>query len=190
MPRTAAQNKVIRDKRKTKILMKTLKIFATQGFDEVTIDDISNESNCSHGLVYHYFEKKDDIFNELLKVQKEDFEESLFPREKALEAKGLDGLRIVCDHYENLRNLSKNHLFFAKMDANRDYLTSSATKELDGESPLNALIELYQQVGASNPEAKARMLLDAIVGLLSRLVNIEEKQQAVLPGLLFDFFCK
>ena len=40
MPRTPQQNALIRDKRRTKILLKTLKLFAINGFDEVTIDAI------------------------------------------------------------------------------------------------------------------------------------------------------
>lgn len=190
MPRTAAQNAIIRDKRKTKILMKTLKIFACQGFDEVTIDDISNESNCSHGLVYHYFEKKDDIFNELLKIQKEEYQESLFPKEAALNAGGNEGLKIVCEHYENLKNLSKNHLFFAKIDANRDYITNSAVKELDGESPFKTLVCLFGQAGFANPENKATLFLDLVTGLLNRFINGNEKQREVLPTSLFDFISK
>ena len=77
MPRTPQQNAIIRDKRRTKILLKTLKLFATKGFDEVTIDAISIESACSHGLVYHYFEKKEDIFNGLFELQREDYNETI-----------------------------------------------------------------------------------------------------------------
>jgi len=190
MPRTAAQNAVIRDKRKTKILMKTLKLFAFQGFDQVTIDDISNESNCSHGLVYHYFEKKDDIFNDLLNVQKEEFPESIFPKEEALKANGFEGLRIISDYYENFKNLSKNHLFLAKITSNSDYVTNSATKELDGESPYLTLVTLYKEAGFENAETKALIALDLFVGFLSRLISSEEKQREVLPNSLFDFISK
>lgn len=187
MPRTAAQNAIIRDKRKTKILMKTLKIFACVGFDEVTIDDISNESNCSHGLIYHYFEKKDDIFNELMRVQKEEFPKSIFPEEEALNAGGKEGLKLVCEYYENLKNLSKNDLFFAKITANRDYFTNSATKTLDGKSPYSTLVTLFKDAGFDNAESKARLFLDLVVGLLSRYINGKEKQREVSPNSLFDF---
>ena len=53
MPRTAAQNEAIRDKRKDKMMNKTLKLFAIKGFDSITIDDISKASNCAHGRFYH-----------------------------------------------------------------------------------------------------------------------------------------
>ena len=98
MPRTPQQNALIRDKRRTKILLRTLKLFATKGFDEVTIDAISTESSCSHGLVYHYFEKKEDIFNALFELQREDFNDALFPRIAAAKGGVLAGLKVMCDH--------------------------------------------------------------------------------------------
>lgn len=188
MPRTAVQNAIIRDKRKTKIMMKTLKLFATRGFDGITIDGISNESNCSHGLVYHYFEKKDDIFNDLLSLQLEEFKESVFPKDAALAAGGLDGLKIVCDHYENLKNLSKNHLYFAKISLNRDYSTYTATKELNGESPLTTIAALCAQAGL--PDDAAMSFVDYLNGVVSRLISAEGKMAELPSGQLFAFISK
>ncbi len=188
MPRTAVQNAIIRDKRKTKIMMKTLKLFATRGFDEVTIDGISNESNCSHGLIYHYFEKKDDIFNDLLVLQSEEFKESVFPKDAALAAGGLDGLKIVCEHYENLKNFSKNHLYFAKVNLNRDYSTYTATKKLNGESPLATIATLCDQAGLA--EGVPMSFIDYLNGVISRLISAEGKMAELLSGQLFAFVSK
>ena len=41
MPRTAAQNKAIKDKRKKRLLEVALKTFAYRGYTDVTIDDIT-----------------------------------------------------------------------------------------------------------------------------------------------------
>lgn len=195
MPRTAAQNAVIRDKRKTKIMLKTLKLFATKGFDEITIDAISNESNCSHGLVYHYFEKKDDIFNALIELQKEEYEESVFPKEAALSVGGLEGLKIVCDYYESLKNLGKNHLFFAKINLNRDYSTYTSTVELNGESSLNTISELFKQAAergqiSDGSEETALSFADYLNGVLSRLIFGKEKMAELPSGTLFSFISK
>lgn len=188
MPRTAVQNAIIRDKRKTKIMMRTLKLFATRGFDEITIDAISNESNCSHGLVYHYFEKKEDIYNALLELQAEDFKESVFPKDEALAAGGLNGLRFVCEFYENLKTLSKNHLYFAKINLNRDYSTYATTKDLDGESPLETISALFEQAGLSEDLAIA--FVDYLNGVVSRLISAEGKMAELKPGQLFTFISR
>lgn len=44
-----------------------LKLFATRGFAATKISDIVERAQISHGLVYHYFGSKEDIFYELLK---------------------------------------------------------------------------------------------------------------------------
>ena len=173
--------------------MKTLRLFATRGFDEVTIDAISIESGCSHGLIYHYFEKKDDIFNALLKIQEAEYPESVFPKQTALEVGGLFGLKVACDFFDNLKNACKNALFFAKINVSRDYSTYSAVKKLLGESPYKPLVTLIKEAQAngdipkSNPETKALAFLDYAMGVLSRLISGEGKQSAIEPGSFFEF---
>ena len=196
MPRTPQQNALIRDKRRTKILLRTLKLFATKGFDEVTIDAISTESSCSHGLVYHYFEKKEDIFNALFELQREDFNDTLFPRIAAAKAGGLAGLKVICDHYEKLYNAEKTQLYFLKVNAARDYTTYTAVKTLNGESPFKTLVALLKEAVASGEmlecdvEAKAHLFLDLVVGILDRLISAKEKEREVKPGALFEFIRK
>ncbi|MCF0232062.1 MAG: TetR/AcrR family transcriptional regulator [Enterococcus sp.] len=190
MPRTAAQTAVIRDKRKTKIMMRTLRLFATKGFDDITIDAISNESSCSHGLVYHYFEKKEDIYNALTELQEEEFIESVFPKEKALAAGGLEGIKVVCNHYESVKNISKNHLLFAKFNLNRDYTTLTTTKPLAGESPLTTLKQLFSEAKENEQikgeaEELAVALLDYLNGAISRLISEEgESKDTKLSAFL------
>lgn len=66
-PRNADQNKLIRDERKEQILSSALKVFSNRGFVATKISDIAKEASLSHGLVYHYFESKDEIFATLVK---------------------------------------------------------------------------------------------------------------------------
>lgn len=56
----------IKDIRKETILFAALKIFCRKGFEAAKIDDIAGEAKCSHGLVYHYFKSKEEMFNELI----------------------------------------------------------------------------------------------------------------------------
>jgi AcrR family transcriptional regulator len=51
MPRSEAQNEVIRDKRRKKILDKSLFLFAIQGFDDITVDDITIADSDVEGKV-------------------------------------------------------------------------------------------------------------------------------------------
>ena len=66
-PRNVNQNKQIQDERRKQILKAALQVFARRGFSGAKISDIATEAKLSHGLVYHYFKSKDDLFIELVK---------------------------------------------------------------------------------------------------------------------------
>ena len=52
------------DKRRM-ILDAAIRVFARQGFHNCRVADIAGEAGVAYGLVYHYFNSKDEILNEL-----------------------------------------------------------------------------------------------------------------------------
>lgn len=66
MPRTKEQNDIVKTQRRQSILQSSFILYALYG-DKVTIDQISNKSKCSHGIVYHYFKNVDEIIDSLFK---------------------------------------------------------------------------------------------------------------------------
>lgn len=66
-PRNEQFNQQIRDERREQILFAALQVFARRGFTAAKISDIAAGAGLSHGLVYHYFSSKDEIFTELVK---------------------------------------------------------------------------------------------------------------------------
>ncbi len=63
MTKTEKQKNMTRCDRKNKIVHAALKVFCEKGFDGATVNDIVKKANCSHGLFYHYFNSKNEIFN-------------------------------------------------------------------------------------------------------------------------------
>ncbi|HEY4125507.1 MAG TPA: helix-turn-helix domain-containing protein [Rhizomicrobium sp.] len=54
------------------ILKAARKLFAAQGFDAASIDDIAAEAGVAKGAVYHHFESKEELFTQVLEgVQEE-----------------------------------------------------------------------------------------------------------------------
>jgi len=51
--------------RRRAILDSAVEVFARQGFHAARVSDIANEANVAHGLIYHYFDSKEQILNEL-----------------------------------------------------------------------------------------------------------------------------
>ena len=51
--------------RRRQILDAAIRVFARQGFNACRVSDIAQEANVAYGLVYHYFNSKDEVLNEL-----------------------------------------------------------------------------------------------------------------------------
>lgn len=66
-PRNENQNMQLREERREQILQAALKVFSRRGLAATKISEIAKEAGLSHGLVYHYFNSKDEIFITLVK---------------------------------------------------------------------------------------------------------------------------
>ena len=52
------------DKRRL-ILDAAIRVFARRGFHHCRVSDVADEAGVAYGLVYHYFESKEEILNTL-----------------------------------------------------------------------------------------------------------------------------
>lgn len=51
------------DIRKNNLVLSALKVFCEKGYHSATINDIVKKAKCSHGLFYHYFNNKKELFD-------------------------------------------------------------------------------------------------------------------------------
>jgi AcrR family transcriptional regulator len=63
MPRTAAQNERIRDATRSAIVDGAMRLFAQHGYAHTTTRQIAAEAGVSAGLMYHYFESKEQLLH-------------------------------------------------------------------------------------------------------------------------------
>lgn len=75
MPKTKEQFTQIRNERINVILKEALTLFAYKGYDAVNLDEVTRAANCSHGLLYHYFKGKEELYKAVL-------EKIVYPRSK------------------------------------------------------------------------------------------------------------
>lgn len=66
MPRSKEDFQEVQEKRVTDILNSAIHLFALNGYDSVSIDNITEDAKCSHGLFYHYFNSKEDLFHSMM----------------------------------------------------------------------------------------------------------------------------
>lgn len=67
MPRTLVQNEELKEQRKKKIEKAALRLFAKNEFHEISVDNITSLSRCSHGLFYHYYHNQEELFQAIEK---------------------------------------------------------------------------------------------------------------------------
>jgi len=68
MPRTKEQFEKIREETKGKILNTALELFAKKGYSRTSISEIAKSAKISKGLVYNYFESKEKLMEEVIKI--------------------------------------------------------------------------------------------------------------------------
>ena len=172
MPRTPEQNQEIKDKRRSKILAAAIRVFATKEYDDVAIDDIVKVVGCSHGLFYHYFQTKEQIYRAV-------FEEVIIPNQavppvkQARDKGGYEGLKILAEYMAmvvsagtKLFNLAMIWLRMAKAEK-LDKKTAEIAKAHNIELAIKDLVHEGQidgQVIAGDPEEIA----DLIYGIFEK----------------------
>jgi TetR/AcrR family transcriptional regulator len=197
MPRSKEQNEVIRDRRRNKILDKSLMLFSVYGFDSISVDDITEATNCSHGLFYHYFLSKEDVFNALIKLKEKQYRNYLFPKEAALTAGGAKGLKIICDYCERTIEADERVLYFARLSTTRHYNVSNYNETLLGEDLYPYLISLIRQgqgegnVRPGDPDEIASEFVDFCNGAIQRrFYQGKENYIVVHSDSIFRIFAK
>jgi len=66
MPRNKEANQKVKDERRDQILRSALSLFATKGLAATKISDIAVKTGMSQGLIYHYYNSKEEIFTWLI----------------------------------------------------------------------------------------------------------------------------
>ena len=57
-----------KERRRQEILYATLELFVTKGYAATKITDIAKSANMSRGLMFHYFESKEKLYEELIRM--------------------------------------------------------------------------------------------------------------------------
>ena len=63
MNKQEKQNVTLADSRRNDLVLSALKVFCEKGYQSSTINDIVKKAKCSHGLFYHYFNNKKELFD-------------------------------------------------------------------------------------------------------------------------------
>lgn len=192
MPRTAAQNEAIRDKRKDKIINKTLKLFATKGFDSITIDDISKVSNCAHGLFYHYWEVKEDLYNSVVAQYEIKYANKLLDQDELNNVSGIDAIRMITNFYGRIMKESDYLVCFSRLYLNKSYQCRTAIKALNGldlGKLLPQIIKKGQEEGTiknGDPKDLSKLLIAIFLAETELRLSLGEEYKPLDSGFILE----
>lgn len=156
-PRSSEQFKELRDASRQKILDASLELFGTKGYESTTISDIVKSAGISKGLIYHYFESKEDILKNLIDELMSRGDESM-------------GSLFLGDAKDSLRKIFE--LFFKEMRENYNMwaLILKLTVQVNhfqfihdlARQKMQAYVQimegLFKELGYKNPNLEARLL--------------------------------
>lgn len=154
MPRTAEQNEAIREETRRRIRQAAFPLFARRGFGQTPVSSIAEEAGISKGLIYHYYDSKEaileDIFQELAAIgeQAMDFPEHLSPAGRLV--------HMIEMIFGFIREESETMRLLISLSLQPETLRT-LQPEIDryNEQQLSILSELFRELGLEDPEGEA-----------------------------------
>jgi len=67
-----------REARRSQILQAALDVFSEKGYEKTTMDEIAERAELSKGILYYYFQNKEDLFYELIAREAEKYYTSAY----------------------------------------------------------------------------------------------------------------
>ncbi|MCK4677551.1 MAG: TetR/AcrR family transcriptional regulator [Bacteroidales bacterium] len=189
MPRTKNQYKEIRESKKTLILDTALELFANQGYYTTSISKIALKAGISKGLMYNYFESKEELIKEIVYKGIDELLTNFDPNKDGI----LTNEEFEFFVHENFRVLKQNihywKLYFATvMQPPVHKLIQEKLMELLP-GLLKTLVTYFKQKNVANPEAEALLfgaLMDGIS--LNYIIDPENFPLEVIKSMIIDKF--
>ena len=179
-PRTKEQIATIRSESTNKILMAAMELFATNGFPGTSVNAIAKKAGISKGLIYNYFESKEDIVKGLITMMLKMADDILdiAASEKAENPK--QELKILIDVFidsiEQQMEMMRWILPLAFQMSKFSFVNDMVTGKI--ESLIGVMRSIFERLGYNDPEREA-WLLGAIMDGLSMDI-------AVMPDYEID----
>ncbi|HTK08178.1 MAG TPA: TetR/AcrR family transcriptional regulator [Ktedonobacteraceae bacterium] len=184
MPRLSAENQRIRDERQEHLLRAAAHVFARKGLTATTIADIAAVAHVSHGLAYHYFASKEEIFRQLV-TRAMQGTERLLRGAQAREGTVIERLRwLINEMIEGARDSSDDMLIVQQAAINEAVPPDVRELVLQRSPMLLALMcELLREgqrngeIIAGDPGQLATLLLSCIQGIFSnKTLHLDQYQ--------------
>jgi AcrR family transcriptional regulator len=152
-PRTQEQFEEIRVSRREQIMNSALELFAEEGFTNCSISQLAKHAGISKGLMYNYFNSKEDLLKAIIKDGISDFLDNFDPdHDGILKPDELAGF--VRKTFSNIRENQKFWILYINI------ILQPKVKELMGGEPFSnvmaqigpMLMDYFTKMGYEDPD--------------------------------------
>ena len=174
-PRTKIQNSEIRESRRQEILLAALELFSKEGYHSTSIAGIARNANISKGLIYNYFQSKEDLLKTIITKGLGEMEQYLKRPDNRTMVKD-DLVRLIDDVFEMLIKSREFWRLFTSIIVQPDVM-EIISKELRGvtNAMVNLMKEYLQQTGSRAPLEDAYILGALFDGIsLNFIINPDD----------------
>jgi TetR/AcrR family transcriptional regulator, fatty acid metabolism regulator protein len=161
------------DKRRL-ILDAAITVFAQQGFHHCRVSDVADEAGVAYGLVYHYFDSKEEMLNELFlerwqimldAIGEIDGRDELAPREKLHQVAGF-----IIDSYRHEPDLMKVIIVEVTRAAN-SFGRLHLEKIREAYAKIADIVESARQDGIFKQDISAQFAAMCFYGAIEQLLS-------------------
>jgi AcrR family transcriptional regulator len=164
------------DESKEGMMEATFRALSEQGYADLSIQNIADESDKAKSAIYYHFDDKEDLLLEFMEFLKENIEEM---------HEGLDGmppeqkmeelLDMTLGIKDEERWMVQRALLDLKAQAPRNELFAAKFREID-EMVLENIEEILMELDADEPEMAAEIFVSCIEGAVNRKVAAGDRQ--------------
>jgi AcrR family transcriptional regulator len=179
------------EQRREQILDAALLVFSQKGFAGATIRDIAREVGITEGLLYHYFEGKDQLIQACWK------ERSFRPHfERILaESQGVSVAQVLREVFKSLLHTLYEHgsivrLHLSEMQRDREMAADYRARNDDNERILCEFLRARQAAGEIRPDAKVEAAVRLLTSRVRSLILIWGQETPETWHAVVDEFLK
>ncbi len=150
-PRTEEQYQEIRQEKSQLIMTTALELFALHGYESTTINQIAKKANISKGLLYNYFESKEDLLEAILNKGIDEMMEIFDPNKDGI----LEVSELEYFISESFKLVEKNRVFWklymsVSLQPAVFKLVEKRIEELY-QPIMKMMVKYFQEAGFKNP---------------------------------------
>lgn len=172
-PRTTTKNEEIRQESMNNIMEAAFKLIASQGYESTSISQIAAAAGVSKGLMYNYFDSKEDLLEKLVTRAMNEGENAITKLIKEDPAVTLRNL--LAWFFKELRERPEHWRLMKELTFRIDkfkFVHEMATEKMKGYTSF--ITDLLKQLKFPNPEDEAKLLGALFDGIAIQYLVIRE----------------